>query len=262
MTCASCGGPLWMTPECPECQVAMTEGTQPGCRVTVALPADISPWWNPDLYGATWDAVIVTANGDSLDVTTPTGDAEPVDIEFCRPLTSSAGASRAPISRSAPKRARSRGAPDSTAQHPGCGPSLTASSESSPQLGLWSKTSTPVGGPGCPSCGATSGPGDMPLCRFSCAPLTLAFPTLVAASSCWPTPSKRDWRGTSSASWRASNPTPDTLPDAMAAALGLPCETTYWTVPHFVAVLMGFSADWMPPPLPHSGMPSSRRARK
>lgn len=248
------------TQDCPECQVAWVESLQPGCRVLVTLPPDVAPWWDETATGATWEAEIVTVNGDSLDVTTPTGGVEPVDAEFCRALTSSAADSLAPTFPLLPRPEASKGAPASKVKPPACGRSSRASSAKPTQLGLWSKTSTPAGEGGCPSCGATCGPEGMPLCRFTCEPRTLASPTPGVVSSCWPTPSKRDWRGTSSASWRTSNPTPDTLPDALAAALSLPVETTFWADPSFVAVLMGFPDGWTHRVLQRSGMPSSRRA--
>jgi len=98
MTCELCGAPAGTSEDCPGCQVWWVEQIQPGERVRVALPADIAPWWDETACGATWDAVIVTVNGDSLDVTTPTGEVEPVDCEFCRPSRSSAAASPAKTS--------------------------------------------------------------------------------------------------------------------------------------------------------------------
>lgn len=89
MTCDECGAPVGTSDDCPECQVAAAEMGdacyQVGAEITVVLPDDIAPWWDEDAYGATWDAVVVSVNGDSLDVTTPTGDVEPVDVELCRP---------------------------------------------------------------------------------------------------------------------------------------------------------------------------------
>jgi len=58
-----------------------------GRPVVVTLPADVAPWWAPEEYGAVWPANIYNVNGDSLDVTTPDGDVEPVPVEYCRPWT-------------------------------------------------------------------------------------------------------------------------------------------------------------------------------
>lgn len=83
MICPICtADPIDPDLDCPECQVAWTEIRQPGTRVRVTLPSDIAPWFNEDDYGASWDAVVVGVNGDSIDVTTPTGDVEPVDGEY------------------------------------------------------------------------------------------------------------------------------------------------------------------------------------
>lgn len=88
MTCAECGAPTGTGEDCPECQVSAAEALdaccQVGALVTVTLPDDIAPWWDDGAYGASWDAVVVYVNGDSLDVTTPSGDVEPVDLEFVR----------------------------------------------------------------------------------------------------------------------------------------------------------------------------------
>jgi hypothetical protein len=74
--------------DCPECQIlAAEEGeacAQVGARVRVTLPDDVAPWFDESAYGATWEGEVVGVNGDSLDVTTPTGDVEPVDLELCR----------------------------------------------------------------------------------------------------------------------------------------------------------------------------------
>ncbi len=61
------------------------ERIEPGSPVTVTLPDDIAPWWDESAYGATWPAVVVGVNGDSIDVTTTTGDVEPVDAEYVTP---------------------------------------------------------------------------------------------------------------------------------------------------------------------------------
>jgi len=60
----------------------------------------------------------------------------------------------------------------------------------------------------------------------------------------WPTPTARDYRGTSSASWRRSNASCDTLPDAVAEALGLPYGKTVVCQPTFVEELNWWPAGW------------------
>lgn len=70
-------------------------------------------------------------------------------------------------------------------------------------------------------------------------------PLIVAiAKSLWPTLSARDWKGTSAASWRRGNPSPDTLPDAVADSLGLPIEKTVHLSPGFCEEFMGFPIGW------------------
>lgn len=68
--------------------------------------------------------------------------------------------------------------------------------------------------------------------------------TNVSESLYWPTLSARDWKGTSAASWRIGNLSPDTLPDAVAASLGLPPEKTAHLTPGFCEEFMGFPAGW------------------
>jgi hypothetical protein len=60
----------------------------------------------------------------------------------------------------------------------------------------------------------------------------------------WPTPSSRDHKGTSSASWRRDNQTPDTLPDAVARQLGIPIDQSGVVNPIFVESLMQFPIMW------------------
>jgi len=55
-------------------------------------------------------------------------------------------------------------------------------------IGLLSKTSGTLGAAGCPNCGASCGPRDMPLCRFECEPVIWARRTKDPASSLLPTP--------------------------------------------------------------------------
>ncbi len=58
---------------------------RPGARVLVTLPPDVAPWADEDDYGASWVGVVDGVNGDTLDVTGPGGDVEPVPVEYCRP---------------------------------------------------------------------------------------------------------------------------------------------------------------------------------
>lgn len=90
MTCPDCGAPAGTGEDCAECQIARVGAIQVGGRVTVTLPDDVALWYDEEAYGATWEATIIAINGDSLDVTTPTGDIEPVDAEFCAPLATRA----------------------------------------------------------------------------------------------------------------------------------------------------------------------------
>ena len=75
--------------DCPECHVIWGEMADAmarvGANVRVSLPGDVAPWWAPLKLGASWVADVEGVNGDSLDVQTPTGDVEPVPIEYCRP---------------------------------------------------------------------------------------------------------------------------------------------------------------------------------
>lgn len=75
--------------DCPECQIIwagmVDEMSSTGRSVRVTLPPDIAPWHDEAAYGKTWVGDVVGVNGDSLDITTPDGDIEPVDINLCRP---------------------------------------------------------------------------------------------------------------------------------------------------------------------------------
>lgn len=55
-----------------------------------------------------------------------------------------------------------------------------------------------------------------------------------------PTPTTRDVKGTSAASWRENNPSPDTLPDAMAELTFTPTTLCIVPQPTFVENVMGF----------------------
>jgi hypothetical protein len=55
-------------------------------------------------------------------------------------------------------------------------------------IGLLSRTSPTRGADGCPNCGASCGPSDMPLCRFECEPRTWERTTNAPASTLLPTP--------------------------------------------------------------------------
>lgn len=85
--CVACAAPSGTSDDCPECQVSAAEALDAVCRVgalvTVCLPVDVSPWFDGGEVGASWDAEVVAVNGDQLDVTTPTGDVEPVPAECC-----------------------------------------------------------------------------------------------------------------------------------------------------------------------------------
>lgn len=76
---------------CPDCQVAWTEEVEamakPGARVKVTLPKDVAPWYDQSALGASWVGTVCTPNGDQLDVTTPTGEVEPVPLDYCRLVT-------------------------------------------------------------------------------------------------------------------------------------------------------------------------------
>ena len=75
--------------DCPECQIlwaGMVDAmSRVGANVRVTLPPDIAPWWDESAFGASWVADVEGVNGDQLDVQTPDGDIEPVDIAYCRP---------------------------------------------------------------------------------------------------------------------------------------------------------------------------------
>lgn len=75
--------------DCPECQIRWAEMVDEmvwaGANVRVTLPPDVSPWFDETAFGACWVGDVHSVNGDSLDVETPSGDVEPVPIEFCRP---------------------------------------------------------------------------------------------------------------------------------------------------------------------------------
>ena len=60
----------------------------------------------------------------------------------------------------------------------------------------------------------------------------------------WPTPAARDWRGTSSATWRQSNTSCDTLPDVVADAVGIPCDVAVVCQPMFVESVMQWPTTW------------------
>ena len=158
--------------------------------------------------------------------------------------------------------APSKAAVASTATSPDCGASSRESSGKSSQLGLWSKTSTAAGGSGCPSCGAICGPSGMPLCRFECSPVRWARPIAEPASSWLPTVSSRDYKGTSSASWRHGNRSPDTLPDWLAWRLGMPSDRTYYLDPAFAGLVMGFPKGWAHLPSAGTERQSSRKSPK
>jgi len=74
--------------ECVKCQIRwaemVDEMSRPGANVRVMLPPDVAPWHDPSAYGASWVGDVYAPNGDSLDVFGPTGDVEPVPIEWCR----------------------------------------------------------------------------------------------------------------------------------------------------------------------------------
>lgn len=75
--------------DCPVCQVVWAEYVEamsrPGANVRVTLPSDVAPWFDETAVGASWTADVYQSNGDSIDVFTPDGDVEPVDIAYCRP---------------------------------------------------------------------------------------------------------------------------------------------------------------------------------
>ena len=54
-----------------------------GDEVLVTLPDDVEGWYQPP--GASWVAVVVYVNGESVDVEDKDGNIEPVPIEWCRP---------------------------------------------------------------------------------------------------------------------------------------------------------------------------------
>lgn len=68
--------------------------------------------------------------------------------------------------------------------------------------------------------------------------------SLTNRGDLWPTLSRRDYKGTSAASWRVNNTSPDTLPDAIAQDLGLPPEKTVHLSPGFCEQFMGFPEGW------------------
>lgn len=91
MTCWTCyHGAVDPDSDCPDCQIAWAEMVEAMCvvgaKVRVQLPEDVAPWWDEAALGAAWDAEVVCINGDSLDVSTPTGDVEPVPVEYCLAL--------------------------------------------------------------------------------------------------------------------------------------------------------------------------------
>lgn len=59
-----------------------------------------------------------------------------------------------------------------------------------------------------------------------------------------PTPTSRDEKGTSAASWREGNPTPDTLPDCMAMIAKIPSSVCVVAQPTFVESAMGLPTGW------------------
>lgn len=55
-----------------------------GARVEVRLPIDVAGWSVPE--GAHFVGILVSINGDSLDIRTPAGDVEPFDAELCQQI--------------------------------------------------------------------------------------------------------------------------------------------------------------------------------
>lgn len=190
MTCETCGGPIGKGEDCPECQVTAAEMMdaccETGARIVVTLPPDVAPWWDEEAFGATWEATVVGVNGDSLDVTTPTGDVEPVDVEYCRPWTCSAEASPAKTCLSLGFPAVKDSEQGSMAQSRGSGASSPASSENPAPDGSSSKTS-PCS---CPTDSTASSQtltasGSMRSGRYSTRHLS-ERPTFGRACSWWP----------------------------------------------------------------------------
>lgn len=149
MMCAECGEPTGTGEDCPECQVTAAEmgeaRFQVGDEVTVTLPPEIAPWWDEEAYGATWEAEVVYVNGDSLDVTTPTGDIEPVDADLCRLSTSCAEGSPVRTSPSRAFRADRAKVRAWMARSRASGMNTRGSSTRSARGGLSSRTSPPSG---------------------------------------------------------------------------------------------------------------------
>ncbi len=60
----------------------------------------------------------------------------------------------------------------------------------------------------------------------------------------WPTPCARDYKGTSSQGRRRNDPSPDTLPDAIAQILGIPLDQSGVVDPTFTEKLMLLPTMW------------------
>ena len=60
----------------------------------------------------------------------------------------------------------------------------------------------------------------------------------------WPTPCARDYKGTSAQGRRRNNPSPDTLPDAIAQILGIPLDQSGVVDPIFTERLMLLPTMW------------------
>lgn len=91
--------------------------------------------------------------------------------------------------------------------------------------------------------------GTWPKSGIVCAGTAWRLPPLeqfIADNGCGllPTPTARDCKGTSSASWRENNATPDTLPDKLAEMAGSPNSVAVVPQPRFVESVMLWPDMW------------------